>query len=962
MGRAWNPGLGAALLSVATSTAATAGPTPLPQGEYVTIQDGHLHYAGRRIRLWGVNIVGAPKRKGEDLVLSFERMIDAGFNAVRLNLVDATFQDRDADNIHSVPVTEKGSGTPIDRMDHAIWLARKRGMFFWVTFGVNKKLAGGDYDVMPDAGDRERWLEMAGTVPPAHLVYIDERAERAHQEFARSLLEHVNPYTDRRYADEEAIGLYEIFNENSFVARALAEEFPGYAGEIMTARWNRWLRQKYQSDTGLTAAWGRLETGESLDAGSVRFAPTRKGVVVTGAGVQREYIGSGEEAKRYPYSRGEDVVRFVVHLYQGHTGRFTRFVRSLGKPRQGISVVPVTPSGEYGRNVQTYWAAVCGDFVSMGLYGFALRPWSVKPEDPFYPFVVRVNQHPMFEQPVDLFRLAGKPYLIYECNDYRPNPYSVEFPARIAAYAVLQDLDGVFWFNWDDAGYLRSLEKDEDYVEHRVPMPDSSYPNAALILANNEAALAAIRAGGTLFRSGAVPPAPSPAQATFGRDMLLDLARSWFDAADEGADVESALRTLTWSRGTRVCYAPDGESKLPSPVDRAPGHLDAGPHISFDWQSAQGHIRIDAPGAKLFCGFLSPHLAFDGLTVTGIDRNWGTISVIAEDGLPLDQSDAILVTAVSRGMNRGMRLAPERLNTKDYWQQGLAQMIASPGKGPPVVDRIAARFRADWLEGLHYAKFDFKRTCFEKGRLTNTLQLNGYDPLFYARLTRPTPVLVRRMVVLGHSITQHGPSSKLGWHGDWGMAASAREKDWAHLLRTRIETAQGDVKVDLAVRNLLATRLGREAKEGVLGRYADPKADVVLIQIGDNLPKEKATKDTLERPYEQLIAEIKRANPKVHVFGLSTWGACSHRNELMRRACSRQGAHWIYVSHLIGDVENRAVSEERFSHGGVNWHPGDRGMAAIVETVLRSLQEMARIGIVPKAPAADQPRKDSSTP
>ena len=74
----------------------------------------------------------------------------------------------------------------------------------------------GDYDLLPDDGTREQWNE---AVPqgPNILVFIYPRAGKVFMEFAKNLLDHVNPYTKRRWADEETIALWEMFNENLFV-------------------------------------------------------------------------------------------------------------------------------------------------------------------------------------------------------------------------------------------------------------------------------------------------------------------------------------------------------------------------------------------------------------------------------------------------------------------------------------------------------------------------------------------------------------------------------------------------------------------------------------------------------------------------------------------------------------------------------------------------------------------------
>ena len=37
------------------------------------------------------------------------------------------------------------------------------------------------------------------------------------------------------------------------------------------------------------------------------------------------------------------------------------------------------------------------------------------------------------------------------------------------------------------------------------------------------------------------------------------------------------------------------------------------------------------------------------------------------------------------------------------------------------------------------------------------------------------PAAARRLLIVGNSITRHGPLAEIGWLHDWGMAASAPE-------------------------------------------------------------------------------------------------------------------------------------------------------------------------------------------
>ena len=600
----------------------------------------------------------------------------------------------------------------------------------------------------------------------------------------------------------------------------------------------------------------------------------------------------------------------------------------MSLPARSSNTSTPTPTGYFERNLPSYFAAADGDFHSTGVYGFAYRPHTAKADNPFYPWTPRVNQHPMMGQPVDIARPAGKPYLIYECNDYRPNPFRAEFPMRVATMLNWQDADGAFFFYWDDSGFLRKLETDDDYVRYRLPMPVKNYPNAGIIHGNDEITLAAIKSAGTFFCSGSVPPAPHPVEVRIGKDILFDLRKGVM------GNLEHRLRHHAWRQGIRLVYDPENPSSPLPAVGPKTDRLQLGDFTEICWAGQRGYMRINAPGVKAYVGFADPEVLFKDTRIAGLNRDFVNIGIVAEDGLPLTASSSILITMVSDSTNTDFRLDPSR--RAPGLTQNLAAGIVKTGGSPVLVERVAGTISGKWLEGLRYSKHDFRRRIYATGELSGSLSISADEPLFYARLTRPRPKPIRTLLVIGNSLTRHGPSESLGWKGNWGMAATAAENDFAHRLHQRLCEFQPDPRPKLIVESLLARNLHAQLRR--FHEIAAHRADIVVVQIGDNLSAKDADQHTLARPYRRLIDALKDSGDPL-IICAGVWGGDGKRNALMREQCARTRTPFVRLDPLIQDPANRARSEGHFTHSGVNWHPGDRGMQAIADTLWEAMRE-----------------------
>ena len=207
---------------------------------------------------------------------------------------------------------------------------------------------------------------------------------------------------------------------------------------------------------------------------------------------------------------------------------------------------------------------------------------------------------------------------------------------------------------------------------------------------------------------------------------------------------------------------------------------------------------------------------------------------------------------------------------------------------------------------------------------------------------------VSRLLVLGNSVTQHGPLKSVSWEHNWGMAASAADKDFAHLLRGHLARASGGA-VELRVkniagfeRNLMAYDLAAELREELA--YGPT---VIVVAIGRNAkepgtPEEKAN---YRAAYLHLLKTLREKSQARVVVRSEFWAEPAKEAEV-RQACEAAGVLYVDIGGPAGDAANLGSAERQYEHAGVGGHPGDKGMQVIADR----LWEGMRKGWVGKKP------------
>jgi lysophospholipase L1-like esterase len=204
---------------------------------------------------------------------------------------------------------------------------------------------------------------------------------------------------------------------------------------------------------------------------------------------------------------------------------------------------------------------------------------------------------------------------------------------------------------------------------------------------------------------------------------------------------------------------------------------------------------------------------------------------------------------------------------------------------------------------------------------------------------------VSKVVYLGNSITLHGPAPKIGWTLNCGMAASAPEKDYVHLLTAKLAKAAGG-EPQIKVKNIADFERQFETYDLEAGLKEELafQPSVVIVAIGENVPG-LATSDAkakYQAAFTRLLDTLKKhGNPTI--FVRSSFWADPAKDDGMEHASKEAGAVFLNIAELGKNPANAATAERKFENAAVGNHPGDKGMQAIADALWAAIQKRAAV-------------------
>ena len=192
------------------------------------------------------------------------------------------------------------------------------------------------------------------------------------------------------------------------------------------------------------------------------------------------------------------------------------------------------------------------------------------------------------------------------------------------------------------------------------------------------------------------------------------------------------------------------------------------------------------------------------------------------------------------------------------------------------------------------------------------------------------------LLCVGHSLTRHAPVAKIGWHNDWGMAASSKENDYVHVLWKKLKEKYGDMPLCIAKAGFFERNFPKA--DEILPKYYKPaqdfKAKWIVISFVDNVKPKMAKEHSFIKEYEKFVKFVNPDGKAKLIITTGWYPAKSLNNDLIEFA-KRNNITIVDIGKIYHQDGMKATG--LWKHAGVASHPSDKGMKALGEAYFEAL-------------------------
>ncbi|QDT36567.1 hypothetical protein [Stratiformator vulcanicus] len=608
---------------------------------------------GSRFRIWGMNVGGNECFPSHEDAAGFAGdLARMGVNVVRFHHLDSKREKSTID--YSKGDSRHLDLNDLDKLDFYIAELKKRGVYTNLNLNVSRRFMPGD--------DVPGWNEI-GIAKGATLY--DDRLIELQMEYARNLLTHENPYTGMRYCDDPAVAVVELVNENSMFESwwqgrlSGSSDRAGFMGDtwaplpkamtdVLDNKYNKWLKDNLKQEQ---LAELQIEVDAALDGRIPRLEPS-------------EFAAASK-------LRFHSELKFLMELEAEYFER----MRKLLRDEIGLKCL-IVGSADHNDWISPF--PIVKNLLMFDIvdgHGYWHHPQLGTPTwfGMHYPMV----NDPLDSSFVQFSRtpVHGKPFVSSETNEPFPHRFTAENFPIVAAYGLLNDWDGIYWFAWGDG---------------REAKPEEGLPtNRWFDVANDPVKMTNLAALAPMWYRGDVREAETEIVREMTDEVMLESARLDRKNFRPFFTPDFALSTplrhrVSWKVGDKT--ATEFPAAIPV-LDHIPS--DTG---ELNWDNVDkraGIVSINTPKTQGLVGFVKGSGIDTPVLKHELETPFCSLILTSLDGKRLSKSSRILLAACDWATNTDFEWSVDKNVVKNW------------GKGPTVITPVKGRiYLADGFAGV----------------------------------------------------------------------------------------------------------------------------------------------------------------------------------------------------------------------------------------------------------------------
>ena len=574
------------------------------------------------VKFWGVVTGENTVNLDQDSVRYLaKRLAKLGINIVRVH--SAVFDK----NATDPAIADK---TYLDKLHFFVSAMKKEGIYTKLSFYFPLW-----FDIKPEYGIPG--YDTIENKKPFALLFFHPRMQEIYRAWAKALLTTLNPYTKLALADDPAVAIVEIVNEDNYFFWTFKpyETIPAKCIPILEEKYFFWLVKKYGSFEKARDAWGSRETVKG-------DAPAKER-----AGLYPVWnLTAGAKGQRCD-KRAFDQAKFLTFELRNFFIETESWIRKELGVKCAVSATNwITADSTTLGFLDKYAAMACG---VMDRHAYfepdhkTDRGYTLSIGDGYTDKTVLRDPS---SSPVLEIEYSGHPNIVTEISWCMPNRFRAEGPVLMASYGSLQGTDAFFQFAINGSEWQSQLSKWPAFTPETLGQsPACSY----------------------IFRKGYIKEGDFAARYNFNLSNLFMLKGKSVDQAENTDNIRLGQKEGTPGKTPSLnAFLGKVEVSINDKPDTAvfnPGNKVNSDTVNktvlsltgeLQWDYKNGLLKITTPNAEGVIGFLTSaeEIKLKNLVVKS-KNEYGSILAVSLDGKKLADSEKVLIQVMTEDMNTG---------------------------------------------------------------------------------------------------------------------------------------------------------------------------------------------------------------------------------------------------------------------------------------------------------------------